>query len=182
MVGERQTADAYSAKTRAEQVAQAGVDSAMAILAESFRDFPDSATVWDTQQTVNSDGTANEGTSLYLRAVPVQGATPTVANPLPNPASTAANDPQGNNPNNPACKNFVLPLISGVPNGGARLVSEKASLFPKKTDLPTVTDPSVQVSTDLNVRRASGDTQGVIGSPPDWTGTSPNPRRRIGST
>ncbi len=198
MVGERQTADAYSAKARAEQVAQAGVDSAMAILAQSFRDFPDSATVWDTQQSQN-DGkpanpaivntTYNEGTSLYLRAVDAGG----TANPLPKgmpaPGETPvpANDPGSNNPNNPACKNFVLPLISGVPSGQAQLVSKKATIFPAKMGVDAndpahqsyvnPNDPAQQNFTDLNVRRFAGDLQGVIGSPPDWSNVGPKPAR-----
>ena len=42
MSSEHQTADAYMSKARAEQAAQAGVDAAEAILAQSFRDYPDS--------------------------------------------------------------------------------------------------------------------------------------------
>ena len=185
MVNERQTADAYTSKARAEQVAQAGVDSAMAILAGSLRDFPDSATAWDVKQSPNADGSYNEGTNLYLRAVPTPavlpgaaaGTTAVVANPQPNGPSALASDPAGNNPNNPACKNFVLPLISGVPGGRAQLVSHKtASIFPKPMD-PNVKDPASQIYADLNVRRNSGDAQGVIGSPPDWKGSAPKPAR-----
>ena len=55
------------------------MEAAEAILAQSFRDFPDSATVWDAKQTLNSgtpnsnstvNGPYNEGTSLYLHAMP----------------------------------------------------------------------------------------------------------------
>lgn len=172
MSNERQTADAYTSKARAEQVAQAGVESAMAILTESFRDFPDSATVWDVQQSKNDDGSYNEGTSLYLRAVPTQATLPsgaaTVANPQPNSASALANDPTGNNPNDLLCKNFVLPLISGVPGGRARLVSD--SLY--AAELPAMSSTPLNFA-DLNVRRDSTDSQGIIGSPPTWPITSP---------
>ncbi len=189
MSNERQTADAYTSKARAEQVAQAGVDSAMAILTESFRDFPDSATVWDQQQSVNSDGSYNEGTSFYLRAVPTQaalstgassGSTTVVANPQPNNATASANAIDGNNPNNPACKNFVLPLISGVPGGRAQLVSAKSAMLQSMLMNLKETDPAKQNFADLNVRRSSGDTKGVIGSPPDWpTNGSPKPARAL---
>ena len=204
MVNERQTADAFTAKTRAEEAAQAGVDSAMAVLAQSFRDFPDSVTVWDTQQSQNS-GTStnasivntpyNEGTSLYLRAV-VDPSTGT-AKPLPLgvPAAGAtpvpANDPGGNDPNNPACKNFVLPLISGVPNGQAQLVSKKASILPAMN--LSEPDPAKQNFVDLNARRYGpnaaspiaavkqyGDIWGAIGSPPDWTSPSSTAASPVG--
>ena len=176
-----------------KQAAQAGVDSAMAVLAQSFRDFPDSVTVWDPQQSQNSGTSSNgftvntpynEGTSLYLRAVldPSTGA----ANPyplgVPAPGATPvpANDPGGNNPNNQACKNFVLPLISGVPNGRAQLARNKASILPAMN--LSEPDPAKQNFVDLNSRRYGpnsassiaavrqyGDIWGVIGSPPDWT-------------
>ena len=185
MVGERATADAYTSKARAEQVAQAGVDSAMAILEESFRDFPDSATVWDTQQSKNKDSSYNEGTSLYLRAVgttaSVGGTSMVVADPQYTGTSTAANNSSGNNPNNPACKNFVLPLISGVPGGRAQLVTTR----PTTPILPLMnlseTDPTKQNFTDLNVRRYAGDPYGVIGSPPapTWTANTPKPSRAL---
>ena len=189
MSSERQTANAYLSKTRAEQAAQAGVDAAEAILSESFRDFPDSCTVWDTKQTYNTGtpngqesattvaGATNEGTSLYLRAV----ASGTVADPNYTGTTPAANDPKGNNPNNQACKTFVLPLISGVPGGNAQL----ASTIHLTTDLTEAdpakqTDPTKTYCTDLNVRRFGksvanpyGDLQGVIGSPPGWTDNKP---------
>ena len=177
---ELQTSGAFTAKVRAAQAAQAAVDSATAMLAESFRDFPDSATVWDAQQTINSgapsgsnanviSGAPNEGTSLYLRAVPKTGTT-VVADPRYSGTSSAANDSQGNNPNNLACQTFVLPLISGVPNGQARLASSKASIWTTPMNL-SETDPAKQNWAELNVRRTSSDIQGVIGSPPGWTGT-----------
>ena len=184
---ERQTADAYAARARAVQAAQTGVDSAMAILTEAFRDYPDSATVWDPQQTTNS-GTAsnsaivstayNEGTDLYLRAVP-STTNPNVSNPLPNGVPSAgatpvpANSATGNNPSNPACEEFVLPLISGVPNGQPQLVTNKANILPQ-VNLGQ-NDPTQQNYTDLNIRRFSGDLQGAIGSPPTWTTTTPPP-------
>ena len=190
MVNERQTADAYAAKARAEQAAQAAVDSATAILTESFRDFPDSATVWDTQQSQNTGTPSNraivntpnnEGTSLYLRAISTTASVPaaTVADPQAT-STAAANDLKGNNPNNPACMNFVLPLISGVPGGRARLVSEKLSTSPGKPGMVplmdlSVSDPVTQNFTDLNVCRFAGDLQGVIGSPPGWATTTPTP-------
>lgn len=171
MMSERQTADAYTAKARAEQAAQSGADSAMAILTESFRDFPDSATAWDT---ASASSAPFEGTSLYLRAVPSSPTDPAAyANPQPDAASAAANDPAGNNPANPACKTFVLPLISGVPGGRAQLVANRAGMLPAMS--LSVTDPTRQNFTDLNVRRAYGDIQGVIGSPPGWKGTAPKP-------
>ena len=179
MVGERQTADAYTSKARAEQIAQSGVDSAMATLTESFRDFPDSATVWDTQQSTNNDGSLpNAGTSLYLRAVPTTatlpgGASATVADPQPNSGSIVADDPATNNPSNPVCKNFVLPLISGVPGGRAQLVSAKSTIIP--TMNVSQSDPTQQNFADLNVRRQAGDTQGYIGSPPLVAGATPSP-------
>ena len=205
MTAEHQTADAYTASASAEQAARTGVDSATAMLAECFRDYPDSATVWDTAQTTNSGvpyntaaivgGTNNEGTSLYLRAVPMTSSSSgaTVANPLPRGSLTAAdgtpyasNDPNGNNPGNPACQTFVLPLVSGVPNGQPRLVSEKSKIWPN-TD-PSASsnlndmnlgesDPTKQNWTDLNTRRVSGDLQGAIGSPSVWTGVGPKPAR-----
>ncbi len=182
MVSERQTSDAYTSKTRAEQVAQAGVDSAMAILTESFRDFPDSATVWDTQQSANKDGSYSQGTSLYLRAMPAQvtvnGTALTVADPQSNASTAAANDSTGNNPNNPLCKNFVLPLISGVPGGRARLVSEALNAAELPT-LITSTDLTKQNAVDLNVRHDSTDTKGVIGSSPIWTGAGPQPAQAL---
>ncbi len=185
MVSERQTSDAYTSKTRAEQVAQAGVDSAMAILTESFRDFPDSATVWDTQQSKNANAADfNEGTSLYLRAMPMvatlAGASVTVANPQPNGTAAAANDVAGNNPNNPACKTFVLPLISGVPDGRARLVADSKSAVELPVMSPVQSNATTANFTDLNVRRSNGDTQGAIGSPPNWpTANGPKPARAL---
>lgn len=191
MTAERQTADAYGSKTVAEQAAQTGVDNATAMLAQSFRDFPDSATVWDTTQTANSGtpfnaavvgGTNNEGTNLYLRAVPSTQDASAYAVALPTGVtytnggtSYAANDPKGNDPNNPACQNFVLPLISGVPNGQAKLVSQKGNIFANKMDL-SVSDPAKQNWTDLNVRRTGTDVQGIIGSPPDWTAAGVTPK------
>jgi hypothetical protein len=185
MIGERQTADAFTSKSRAEDAAQTGAHSAMAVLAQSFRDFPDSATAWDTMQSSNADGTFNEGTSLYLRAVPETGGTSTNPTTVPNPspsASTAANDPSGNGPNNPNRSTFVLPLVSGVPNGAAQLISNKAAILPSYNNMQS--NPALQTYTDLNVRRfgpstvyPNGDVQGVIGSPPNWTGTAPKPVR-----
>ena len=49
MSTERTTASAFANKTRADQAAQAGVDSAIATLRQAFRDFPDSVTVWEKQ-------------------------------------------------------------------------------------------------------------------------------------
>ncbi len=164
MVNERQTADAFSSKTRAEQVAQSGVDSAIAMLTESFRDFPDSATAWDIAQSTNNDNTANEGTSLYLRAVPDVSNPVLSATPAPNATPGPANLSSDSNPNNPACKNFVLPLVSGVLGGRAHVVSDKANIL--RTMNVTQSDPTQQNFSDLNVRRYAGDTQGVIGSPP----------------
>ena len=173
MVSERQTADAYTSKARAEQVAQAGVDSAMAILTESFRDYPDSATVWDAQQSQNSAGAVayNEGASLYLRAMPDNNNPALSATPSPGATPGLANDPSGNNPCNPACQTFVLPLVSGVPGGRAQLVSQKSAILPAMN--VSVTDPAKQNFADLNVRRYAGDTQGVIGSPPSPGSTPP---------
>ena len=184
MGSERQTADAYMSKSQSEQAAQAGVEAAEAILAQSFRDYPDSCTVWDTNQTYNTGspntqetattvaGATNEGTSLYFHAVANGG----VPNPEYTGTNSASNDPGGNNPNNPACKTFVLPLISGVLNGNAQLASSTTHLT---TDLTEVdpskqTNPKLTYCTDLNVRRFSGDMQGAIGSPPDWVATSPH--------
>ena len=92
MSAELQTSGAFTAKVRAAEAAQAAVDSATAMLAESFRDFPDSATAWDAQQTTNSGtppggyanivtSTTNEGTNLYLRAKPKTVEGPVVADP-----------------------------------------------------------------------------------------------------
>ena len=195
MSAERQTAEAYSAKAIAEQAAQTGVDNATAMLAECFRDFPDSATVWDTTQTINSgmpptgtptvSTTYNEGTSLYLRAVPsAQNSTSAYAVPLPSGVTytnggtsyAASNDSHGNDPNNPACQNFVLPLISGVPSGQARLVSQKNNIFQSVGGMNlNVSDPVQQNWTDLNVRTSTDDKQGVIGSPPSWTASGAVP-------
>ena len=194
MLNEGVTANAYTSQTRAAQATQAGVDAAEAILAQSFRDFPDSCTVWDTQQTPNATnvaantvgGSYNEGTSLYLRAMDTGSGT---ANPLytgPYNASdptTAANYAQGNNPNNLACKTFRLPLISGVPGGYAQLVSAKTGTMPQMN--LGETDPTKQNWTDLNIRRfgksfanRNGDLQGIIGSPATWTSTvGPKPAR-----
>ena len=173
MLNERVTADAYTSQTRAEQAAQAGVEAAEAILAQSFRDFPDSATVWDPYQTVNANspkgGEAattvntpyNAGTSLYIRATPQTQQGVTVANPSPTPGPNslldstgklAPNSPDGNNPSNLACQTFVLPLISGVPGGYAQLVSQAAytgGMPPSGTPLLpkfdlTETDPAKQ--------------------------------------
>ena len=88
----------------------------------------------------------------------------------PTAIPAASNDSLGNNPNNPVCENFVLPLISGVPGGWAQLASNEAAIFPAAMNLGEP-DPAKQNWTDLNVRRASGDLEGYIGSPPDWTGT-----------
>ena len=194
MSAERQTAEAYSYRAFAEQAAQTGVDSATAMLAECFRDFPDSATVWDTTQTTNSGTPSNaaivnlpnnEGTSLYLRAVPsAPGSSTAYAVPLPTGVTytnggtsyAASNDPNGNDPNNPACQNFVLPLISGVPGGQARLVSQKGSVFQSVGAMNlNVSDPAQQNWADLNVRTSSSDVQGIIGSPPSWTASGATP-------
>ncbi len=165
MVSERQTSDAYASKTRAEQVAQAGVDSAMAILTQSFRDYPDSATVWDVNQSTNDNASPNnEGTSLYVRAVPDANNPLLSATPAPGSTPGPANDVNGSNPNNPACKIFKLPLVSGVPGGRAQLAYPASAILP--TMNASLSDPTKQNFTDLNVRRYAGDTQGVIGSPP----------------
>ncbi len=180
MSAELQTSGAFTAKVRAAQAAQAAVDSATTMLAESFRDYPDSATVWDAKQTINTgtpannnvnivSGVPNEGTTLYFRAVPkTDGTTP---DPKFTGKNSAANDPSGNNPNNAACQTFVLPLVSGVPNGQARLASSKASIWPTTMQMNLAEpDPAKQNWAELNVRRTSSDIQGVIGSPPGWTG------------
>ena len=64
------------------------MDSATALLSQSFRDFPDSVTVWDPQQSGNTGspngqesattvtGAYNEGTTLYLHAVPTTASIP----------------------------------------------------------------------------------------------------------
>ncbi len=72
MSAELQTASAFTAKARAVQAAQAAVDSATAMLAESFRDFPDSATAWDTQQTTNS-GTPTGSNTNIISGAPQRG-------------------------------------------------------------------------------------------------------------
>ena len=78
----------------------------------------------------------------------------------------------------------MLPLISGVPNGAARLASSKASIWPNPMNLdqvekPEGIDPVKQNWTDLNVRRSASDIQGVIGSPPGWTGAPGQARTRL---
>ena len=157
------------------------MDSATAMLSQSFRDFPDSATVWDSQQSFNTGapngqesqttvtGTANEGTTLYLRATPrtvnVGSATVTVADaqytPPANPSATpdpanGPNNPTGNNPSNPACKTFALPLISGVTGGYAQLVSDvRAANGGARATLPAFdlseVDPTKQTAPDKTV-------------------------------
>ena len=158
MSQERATAGAFGNKLRAEQSAQAGVDTAMGILRDYFKAFPDSATVWEAQ-SANADGTKNEGTSLYLRAVPdASGGLP---NPAPNPTDTTANSTGGNGPNNVNTsgvdnrKTFVLPLLSGA-----------TPVLQSNRTLPASTTTGY---TNLNSRRYLGDNQGWIGSPPNYS-------------
>lgn len=172
MSQERATANAFGNKARAEESAQAGVDTAMGILKDYFKAFPDSATVWDTTQTKNPDGTASEGTTLYLRAVP-QTNNATLPDPAPgDPGNVTANYAGGNGPNNvstttgaDARSTFVLPLISGAT---VNLLANKASTVPTLT---------ANTSTNLNARRQISDTQGWIGTPPGYTsaGSLPKP-------
>lgn len=189
MSSERTTADAFGNKARAEQAAQAGADSAMAILREAFKDFPDSATVWENH-TYNKDGVAvvdaghpvaqyNEGTSLYVKAMSNGGPT----GPLPDP--NADNSPShvvSANDGSDARQLFVLPLISGAAyqpisrisdwtdpkalQSGNRAIDGKAQTFP-------------DTYVDLNVRRAKDDSQGWLGSPPRPTFTQPLPPKTV---
>ena len=95
MSQERATANAFANKARAEESAQAGVDTATGILRDYFKAFPDSATVWDTTQSQNSADTShpNEGTSLYFRAVPQssQRRIPRIRHPAHRPMQATAN-------------------------------------------------------------------------------------------
>ncbi|MBE7157541.1 MAG: hypothetical protein INR62_03745, partial [Rhodospirillales bacterium] len=166
---ERATANAFANKARAEQSAQAGVDTAMGILKDYFKAFPDSATVWEAQST-NSGGN-NDGTTLYLRAVADASGNLPDANPnSTNPDASHADFNGGNGPNNVDAttgvdnrKIFVLPLTSGV----------QPTLLASHT-LPA-SNPNDYVN--LNTRRYIGDTQGWLGTPPAsvYTGASPKP-------
>ena len=186
MASERATANAFGNKARAEQAAQAGVDSAIGILRDYFKSFPDSVTAWDTAQSTNSSGAiknqgfpaANEGTTLYLRAVPLGNDTDT-----PDP-SAGRTDPNfanadftgGNGPNNVDAatgidnrKIFVLPLVSGAT---VRQLPNKANALPT----PVADNSATATSVDLNSRRQFADTQGWLGTPPGYVHpTTSNP-------
>jgi type II secretory pathway pseudopilin PulG len=167
MSAERTTANAFSNKTKAEQAAQAGVDSAMATLREYIKSFPDSATVWDTQQSTSDDAKSpnNEGTSLYLRAVSQANAN------LPDP--DADNSPSNVDSSTGADKRslFVLPLVSGAV---VQPVASKSAAINGGNAMPV--DPSKDSKAnnfvDLNSRRSSTDIQGWMGSSPEWTNPS----------
>ncbi len=189
MSNERATADAYGNKTRAEQAAQAGADSAIAILRQAFKDFPDSATVWETH-SVNKDGApvvdsdhpvalANEGTTLYVRAMP-DGSSPT--DPLPDP--TADNSP-GHTVSatdaSDARSVFVLPLISGARYQQKNQFSAWTNPANKPKLDPTTNKSFADQYVDLNVRRAKDDSQGWLGSPlrPPPANAKPLPPRTV---
>lgn len=184
MSSERSTASAFANKSRADQAAQAGVESAMAILRQAFRDFPDSATVWETQSK-SSDNTPNEGTSLYVRAVPNQGF-PNQPDPTPasSPSANGTVDPtlNPNSPNNTSASGsdarstFVLPLVSGA---SWQLLANRANAINGGGALST----DENIYPNLNVRRSAADTQGWIGTPPNYVpvnpptaGTTPPPK------
>lgn len=165
MSAERATASAFANKARAEQAARSGADSAMATLRLAFNSYPDSATVWDTQMSKNSDGSFNQGTSLYLRAVGGTSPDFSVDNRPPTPDRLTVTR-----------KIFVLPLVSGVTDGKAKLLAEKADAIPV-LDL-SGTDATQQKFVDLNRVRFAHDTQGWIGSPPSTvTVNAPQPVR-----
>ena len=199
MASERATANAFAAKAKAEQAAQAGADSAMAILREAFKSFPDSATAWDQNLYANESGINTPGTMLYMRAVPSSSnseAPDLAPSPVPDPLAEAGVTPEpppvdANGPSNfdksnglDKRKTFVLPLVSGatprlLPNKGNKSIKP----INKPDDKPN-TDPlaaSNDVSTDLNARRFQGDTQGWLGSPaivpPPKTAPTPVPVR-----
>lgn len=198
MSAERGTANAFANRARAEHAAQAASQAAMAVLADSFQAFPDSATVWDTHQSRNNDqdDSFNAGTSLYLRALPTTAAVPDPAAPaaattvnvtVPDPAQdnrppTAPPTASGSSPTSDARRTFVLPLVSGVGNGRPRLVSEGRPK-PLKGPANGGTLPEFDLAetdeatfTDLNTRRFPNDLQGTIGSPPGWGKPSNGPK------
>lgn len=164
---ERATASAFAHKARAEQSAQAGVDTAMGVLRDYLRAFPDSATVWEAQsknpgRQPGDPDYSNDGTTLYFHAVPD-------ANNAPDPdptADTNAGSPAGNGPNNvkpetdpanPGADNrsvFVLPLVSGA-----------VPLLAADRPLDVV---NTGAFIDLNARRFLGDDQGWLGTPPGY--------------
>ncbi len=184
MSSERVTADAFGNKSRAEQVAQAGVDSAEAILRQAFKDFPDSATVWEKQSTnsgpdvgtsvdtLHPTAPTNEGTSLYLRAMP---------GPIDSsqPDSTASVD--NNSPNHvvsatdasDARTTFVLPLVSGAKY---KPLSTKSQSVNGGVSFSKGRYPDADNFVDLNVLRYKGDMQGWIGSPPSTSTSLPLPK------
>lgn len=169
MTAERSAAAAYANKVRAEQMAQAGADAAMATMRQCFRDFPDSCTVWDRQQSrndlPNADGSAsyNEGTDLYFRAVSPTPLDQTLGqdsgvNRPPMIAAGAGIDQR---------KIYVLPLTSGVVGAVGKLETAKASALPVLTT--SVPDFSKRNFAEMNAPRYKGDTEGWIGSPPGHT-------------
>ncbi len=193
---ERATASAFANKARAEQSAQAGVDTAMGILKDYFRAFPDSVTVWDTAQSKNDDGTSNEGTSLYLRAVSADATHITTDSPNPKPGNSTdagyndANYVHGNNPNNADGTSgadgrhvFVLPLVSGASverfenkansvRGAGDTVAAGGTVAALKVKASEITN-----AVNLNARRNTVDTTGWIGTPPGYV----NPQNTAGN-
>lgn len=169
MTSERVTANAYLAKGRAEQAAQAGVDVAVATLRQSFKAFPDSCTVWDTQQSATSQKDAaghtiyNEGTSLYYRA---QSASPSSADENRPPILTAGSA------NVDKRKIYVLPLTSGVIGAVGQLEANKADALPVLNT--SERDVSKHNFVDLNSRRYPHDSEGWIGSPPGHSDVDAN--------
>ncbi len=161
MTAERTTAAAYGTKIRAEQMAQAGVDNAVAILKQCFKDFPDSCTVWDPKQSTNiadtgaASSTYNGGTSLYYRALqaaPVD----TDDNRPPMLTEGAANADKR--------QIYVLPLTSGVIGGIGQPEATKTSALPTfNTNEPDLTK---QNFININTPRFQYDSEGWIGSPP----------------
>lgn len=154
MSSERATANAFANKARAEQAARSGTDSAMAILKDTFQRYPDSATVWDTTQATNS-----EGTTLFLRAKANSSGN------APDPAAAASdNRPPATNGAADPRLTFVLPLVSGAT---PKLWSNKAAAVPALN--VGVSDPILRNYAELNQARFANDTQGSIGSPPGTT-------------
>ena len=201
MSSERATSSAFAGRVRAEQAAQAAVDSATGILRDYVKAFPDSATTWDTTQcpvptptstsppastaspTPTPTPPMSSGTTLYLRAMstPAPAASPspsTLPDPNPgvgNPAtySNAANFASGNGPNNgySAGKDARNTFVLPLVSGATVQL-----LANKQYALSPSNSPITSTnSTNLNTRRFVGDTQGWIGTSPTYNYPTPAP-------
>ncbi|HSH37484.1 MAG TPA: hypothetical protein VK993_01755 [Chthoniobacterales bacterium] len=151
---DRATASSFATSAKAQLAARTAVNVAITQLATAISSYPDSATAWEKVTGLAADS-GYEGTILYYHQT-----TPETAAAAP---AAAAAPPL-----------YVLPLISGaapVPTP-ASASSNKAA---RETALQSALTLTVANSFDLNHARFASDTQGWIGSSPDWINAAAGP-------